>query len=105
MTINMKFPDMDIGVIILKTVLFTLLYNMVKLLPISDHDMDKNLAKINLHLTKTVKLEKWATPSSPDAVVSALVPKWDEVFMAVAMDTTEMDVAQFDKWVPWRWRL
>jgi hypothetical protein len=57
MTINMKFPDMDISVIILKTVLFILVYNMIKLLSISDHDMDKSPAEINFRLTRTVNLE------------------------------------------------
>jgi hypothetical protein len=49
-----KFPDAEmktvIGIIILKTVLFTLLHNMFSLMPINNHDMNKRAAEMTLHL-------------------------------------------------------
>jgi hypothetical protein len=40
------------GVVILKSVLFTLLHNVFILLPINIHDINKRSAEINRNLTK-----------------------------------------------------
>jgi hypothetical protein len=44
-----------IGVIILKAILFTLLPNMLELLPINGHSVKKSSREITFHLTKSKK--------------------------------------------------